>query len=225
MENNEQNIHEYIADLIPESKTIFKEMEEYAKKNHIPIISSESLQFLKILLLIKHPVNILEIGTAIGYSALNFCDILNGKCFIDTVEINEKRHKDAEMFISETPYKDNIKLHLSDISDFETEKEKKYDFIFLDAAKGQYKKLYQKFFDNLSVGGIFITDNVFFHGDTIQKSQLDVKRRNRTIYRRLNEYLKFLMIPDYTQKTAILDIGDGLTVTIKTSERYIYEEN
>lgn len=207
-------VESYIRSMIPPKDEFFQEMEEYAKRNFVPIIQNDSLRLLETLLLTYRVRDIIEIGTAIGYSSLNFCRILEGNCSITTYERNEKRYQKALDFISRSPYNNKISVVRSDASE-SLHLEKEYDMAFIDAAKGQYHYFFDKIFPFIRRGGILVSDNIFFRGQVCEDSQLDVTRRNRTIYRRMNEYLSYLMRDNDAFHSTLVPIGDGMAITVK----------
>lgn len=209
---NRDYVVEYIQHLIPEKTDIFKDMENYARKYNIPIISLEVNQFIKTLLRIQKPKDILEIGTAIGYSASIMAEALNGNCKITSIEIKEDIFKIAKKNIESLPFDHNIDLRLGDGKDVIPDLKKKYDFIFIDAAKGQYLDFFNLSVNYLNPGGIILSDNVLFKG-MVASDDL-VKKRQNTIVKRLREYLKYISnLEGYT--TSIIPIGDGLALTYR----------
>lgn len=208
-------VESYIKGLIPEKDVFFQEMQEYAKEHFVPIIQPESLRLLETLLLCHKVKDIVEIGTAIGYSSLSFCRILEGNCHIKTFERNEKRYRKALDFISRSPYNNKISVVLSDASECLDLGEEQYDMAFIDAAKGQYRFFFDRLFPHIRRGGILVSDNIFFRGQVCEDSQLAVTRRNRTIYRRMNEYLSYLMEDNDIFHSGLVPIGDGMAITIK----------
>ena len=135
---NEEYIDEYLRELVPKNKDFLVDMEKYAKDNHVPIVEPEVAQLMKVLLRSNKPKKILEIGTAIGYSALVMMDTLDGDCGITSIERREDMIKLAKDFISKTSYGDNINIIQGDANEVLNNIEDSYDLIFMDAAKGQY---------------------------------------------------------------------------------------
>ena len=207
MEIVEKHVENYIKEHIPTKDSFFCEMEQYAKEYYVPIISPESLRFLETILLLHKPKKILEIGTAIGYSALNFCRILKGDCTVTTYERNQKRN--------------NIDVVYSDATEGIDLGDAIYDMAFIDAGKSQYQFFFDQIYPHIKKGGILVSDNVLFRGEVCQKSELDVTKRNRTIYRRMNNYLSFLMTENNRFHTSLIPIGDGMAVTIKMEDEMI----
>ncbi len=206
---NEEYIEEYLRELVPKSEGIFLEMEEYARINHIPIVQPEVAQLMRVLVKASRPKNILEIGTAIGYSALIMCDSLDGDCNITTIERRDDMIPLAEKYISRSPYKDNIRIIHGEANDILDNLLERYDLIFMDAAKGQYMEFFNKSMDLLNPGGMIIADNVLFRG-MVASDEL-VIRRKITIVKRLREFLKYINeIEGYS--SSIIPIGDGLAL-------------
>lgn len=209
---NEEYIEEYIRSLIPEHKGYLKEMEEYAEDNHIPIIEREVAQLLKVILKIYKPKNILEIGTAIGYSALIMANSTEDNCCITTIERREDMVEIAEKNINNTIFKERIKIVNGEAETILPTLEEKYDFIFLDAAKGQYLDFFNKCVNLLENRGIIMSDNVLFKG--MVASDKLVIRRKKTIVKRLREYLNFINhLEGY--ESCIIPIGDGVALTYR----------
>lgn len=209
---NEEYIEEYIRSLLPENNDNLKVMEKYAKDNHIPIVQPEVAQLIKVLLKIKKPSNILEVGTAIGYSALIMAETTSTKCGITTIERRKDMIELAINNISRTEYKNKINILEGEAEDILSTLEEKYDFIFLDAAKGQYMDFFNKCIKSLKVGGIIVSDNVLYKG-MVATDKL-VIRRKKTIVKRLREFLQYINhIEGYT--SSVIPIGDGVAITYR----------
>lgn len=210
-------VRQYVEQLIPKKNDFFTEMEQYAEENFVPIICKESLRMMESILLLHRPKKIIEIGTAIGYSSLNFCRILNGECKIKTYERNLKRYETALDFIARSPYNNQVEVVLSDAAE-NLILEEEYDMAFIDAAKGQYQYFFDNIYPYIKKGGILVSDNIFFRGQVCEDTQMEVTRRNRTIYRRMNDYLHFLMAECKEFHSSLIPIGDGMALTIKRRE-------
>lgn len=209
---NEEYIEEYLRKLVPKKKDFLIRMEVYAEENHVPIVEPEVAQLIKVLLKSKQAKTILEIGTAIGYSALLMCDALDGKCHITTIERREDMIQLASEFISDSKYKDSIKIINGDANQVLDDISEKFDLIFMDAAKGQYMEFFNKSMDLLNPGGIIIADNVLFRG--MVASDKLVNRRKITIVKRLREFLKYINEVEGFE-SAIIPIGDGVALIYK----------
>lgn len=207
---NEQ-ITRYIRGIIPESEEIFKTMEKYALKNNVPIVEPEVAQFITVLIKMCKPEKILELGTAIGYSALLMASSFHGSD-ITTIERNEDMIKIAQDNISNSKYQNRISIINGDAKEILPKLTEKYDFIFLDAAKGQYLEFFKYSSKLLKNDGIILSDNVLFKG-MVASNDLVVKRK-KTIVKRLRTYLEYINnIDGYT--SSILPVGDGVAITYK----------
>lgn len=209
---NEQYIEEYIRSILPKNNNYLQSMEEYAIANHIPVIEPESAQFLKVQLKLHKPKDILEIGTAIGYSALIMAGALEGKCNITTIERRHDMVELASKYIQQSPYNDNIKILHGEAEDILSNLTQDFDLIFIDAAKGQYLEFFNKSIKHLKPGGMIISDNVLFKG-MVASDDLII-RRKKTIVKRLRTFLKYINeIDGYT--SCVIPIGDGIALTYR----------
>lgn len=207
----EEYITQYIRSILPESNEFFEKLVNFAHKNHVPIVEPEVAQLLKVLTKTIKPRRILEIGTAIGYSALIMASSAENS-LITTIERDETMIKLANDNINNSIYSGRINLIFGDAIDVLPKLDESYDFIFLDAAKGQYLELFKHSSKLLSKGGIIVSDNVLFKG-MVASDQLIV-RRKKTIVKRLRSYLEYINNLDgYT--SSILPLGDGLALTYK----------
>lgn len=189
-----------------------QEMRAYAFDNNVPIIEDSGLAFIETLIKVKQPKNILEIGTAIGYSASRFSMVCDS--FVTTIERDPKMEEEAKKNIADLKLTDKVRLIESDALDaLPFVNDTTYDVIFIDAAKAQYQKFFELYVPLLNKGGIIITDNMFFHG--LVFDNIDDKSRNlRQLVRKLKGYHSFLLEnDDYTTK--VFNIGDGIAVTFK----------
>ena len=213
----EERLVTYMNSLNRGNGIFLEELEEEAKKARIPIIRKETQQLLKLLLAMNCPERILEIGTAIGFSAL-LMEMCNPKpCRITTVENYGKRIPAAKANFLRAGKENVIELLEGDASQVMKGLEGPYDFIFMDAAKGQYIHFLPEAMRLLAPGGVLVSDNVLQDGDIIE-SRFAVTRRNRTIHKRMREYLYALTHMD-ALTTSILPIGDGVTVSVKREGR------
>ena len=202
----------YIHSLEKPNSEILNEIEQAAHKDLVPIIRKEMESFLRVILTIKHPKEILELGTAIGYSAILMSECCDAK--ITTIENYEKRIPIARENFEKAGKSDQIELLEGDAMEvMKTLPDEAYDFIFLDAAKAQYINYLPEVMRLLIPGGVLITDNVLQDGDLIQ-SKFVVRRRDRTIHKRMREFLETVK-HDERLETSIVPIGDGIVMAVK----------
>lgn len=204
---NYDYIENYIRNLIPEKKHEFLEMRNYAKENHIPIIEEESEEFLKFLISIQKPKKVLELGTAMAYSAIVLTSSQSSIEFMKTIEIRDDMVELAKENIKKFSLEDRIEVVHGDAYEVLEKEFEKYDFIFIDAAKGQYQKYFNLAIKNLNEDGIIICDNVLFKG-MIANQEL-VKKRKITIVKRLRKFLKDIE-NDENYISSVVPIGDGM---------------
>ena len=188
-------------------------IEKEAIETYVPIIRKEMQTFLKTLLAIKKPARILEVGTAVGFSAILMAEYNPVKCEIVTIENYEKRIPIARENFKRTGKEEQITLLEGDASEVLKEIKEPFDFIFMDAAKGQYSHFMPEVLRLLKKDGILVSDNVLQDGDIIE-SRYVVTRRNRTIHKRMRDYL-YQLTHHEKLVTSILPIGDGITVSVK----------
>lgn len=200
----------YIRDTIPRSEGFLSDMEEYAKKNKVPISQPESIRLTEVLLRLKNPAHILEIGSAIGYSAIRMA--LSSKAEITTIELSDEMADMAEENIKKMKLADRITVLRGDALDVIKTLDKNFDVIFMDAAKGHYMEFFSECDRILKSGGLLISDNVLYKGMTATDDL--VVRRKITIVRRLRAYLEMLKEND-SYKTALVPIGDGVALSVK----------
>lgn len=190
------------------------EIEKYALETEVPVIRKSMQSLLKLLLAFSKPKNILEVGTAIGFSALLMDTYSPDGCHITTIEKYEKRIPLAKENFRRAGAEERITLLEGDATDILKELRGGYDLIFMDAAKGQYINFLPDILRLLSPGGLLVSDNVLQDGDIIE-SRYAVTRRNRTIHARMRDYLYELKHHPQLE-TAILPVGDGVTLSVKT---------
>lgn len=203
----------YINSLETGNTDILNEIEKEALKTNVPIIRKEMQTFLKLMLVMKKPGRILEVGTAVGFSAILMAEYNPDVCDIVTIENYEKRIPIARENFKRAGKEKQIQLLTGDAKDILPTLPEPFDFIFMDAAKGQYINFMPEVLRLLKPGGILISDNVLQDGDIIE-SRFAVTRRNRTIHKRMREYLYELTHAEQLQ-TAVLPIGDGITVSVR----------
>lgn len=190
-----------------------EEIEAEAQRTSVPVIRKETQQLLKVLLAMNCPGRILEVGTAIGFSALLMADCNPVPCRITTIENYEKRIPLAKANFLRAGKENVIELLEGDASLILKDLTESYDFIFMDAAKGQYIHFLPDVMRLLAPGGILVSDNVLQDGDIIE-SRFAVTRRNRTIHKRMREYL-YQLTHSEALTTSVLPVGDGVTVSVK----------
>lgn len=188
-------------------------LEQEARHGDVPIIRPAVQSLLKLLLNMKRPGSILEVGTATGFSALFMSEQVGPDCKITTIEKYEKRIPLARENFLKAGKEKQISLLEGDAMEILKTLEGSYDFIFMDAAKGQYLYFLPQLIRLLSEGGILVSDNVLQDGEIIE-SRFVVTRRNRTIHSRMREYLYELTHHEQLV-TSILPVGDGVTVSVK----------
>ncbi|MFP7297535.1 O-methyltransferase [Neobacillus niacini] len=206
-------LHSYIEELISEREPLFIEMENYAKENKVPIMELVGIEALLQFLRMHDSKKILEVGTAIGYSALRMAEALP-KASVVTIERDLERIQAAEEFMNRTKYGEQIFLIKGDALEVEelVRERAPYDAIFVDAAKGQYQKFFEIYSKYLSDDGIIITDNVLFKG-LVTQSEIESKRI-RNLVKKIDGFNRWLMNhSDY--HTVILPVGDGIAISKK----------
>lgn len=189
------------------------EIEKYARETQVPIVRKEMQTLLKFLLAFSKPAHILEVGTAIGFSALLMSEYAPEGCHITTIEKYEKRIPIAKENFKRAGKQDSITLLEGDAAEILKELTGQYDMIFMDAAKGQYLHFLPDILRLLKEGGLLVSDNVLQDGDIIE-SRFAVTRRNRTIHARMREYL-YELTHHPRLETCILPVGDGVTLSVK----------
>lgn len=201
----------YINSLDTGNTSILDQIEKEALDSYVPIIRKEMQQFLKLLLAMKCPMRILEVGTAVGYSSILMAEYDPVPCEITTIENYEKRIPIAKENFIRAGKEKQITLLEGDAAQILPTLTETYDFIFMDAAKGQYIHFMPDILRLLGSEGTLVSDNVLQDGDIIE-SRFAVTRRNRTIHKRMREYL-YELTHDERLVTAVLPIGDGVTVS------------
>ncbi len=212
----EERISTFISSFDTGNTPFLEELEQYAKKTDVPIIRPQVQNLLKLLLAMKEPKTILEVGTAIGFSALLMSEYGPRDCHITTIEKYEVRIPIARENFKKAGKEKEITLIEGDATQILKELTGPYDMIFMDAAKGQYIHFLPDILRLLPTGGILISDNVLQDGDVLQ-SRYAVTRRDRTIHSRMREYLYELTHHEGLQ-TDIFPIGDGVTVSVKKEQ-------
>ncbi len=203
----------YIHSLESDNSPFLEELREYAKENDVPIIRRETESFIRVLLNIKKPKKILEIGTAIGYSAIFMAGCAESE--IVTIENYEKRILQAEKNIKKADMQERIRLLKGDACEIIKTLEGSFDMIFLDAAKAQYIEMLPHLQRLLAPNGILLADNVLQDGNLVQ-SRFITERRQRTIHERMREFLWEIKHNEMLE-TSVMTVGDGLSLSVKKS--------
>lgn len=210
----DNRITEYLHSLETSRGELLDTIEKKAIEDGVPIIRSETAALLRSLTAALRPENILEIGTAVGYSALQMCQVMPESCHITTIEKYEKRIPEAKENFRKAGEENRITFLEGDADMWLKElKGKQFDLVFMDAAKGQYLNWLPLLLDLMPVGAVLISDNVLQDGDVVQ-SRFAVQRRNRTIHSRMREYLYELKHMEEFE-TAVIPIGDGVTISTR----------
>lgn len=209
----EERYVSYMNSLNTGNTPLLSKIEEEARCDRVPIIRTEMQQFLKTLLCMHKPEAILEVGAAIGFSSVLMAQYNPVSCKITTIENYEKRIPVARQNFKRAGLEEAITLLEGDAAVILKELTGQYDFIFMDAAKGQYISFLPDVLILLKPGGILVSDNVLQDGELIQ-SRFAVTRRNRTIHKRMREYL-YALTHDENLTTSILPLGDGITLSVK----------
>ena len=205
----------YIRSLeVPESAVI-EAIEQEALRDRVPIIRKEMQSFLKVLLMIKRPMRILEVGAAVGFSSILMSEYIPEGGHITTIENYDKRIPIARANFKRAGKEEQIDLIEGDALEVMHGLEGPYDLIFVDAAKGQYIHYLPEVMRLLGTDGVLVSDNVLQEGDIIEP-RFAVERRNRTIHSRMREYLYELKHHDQLQ-TSIIPLGDGVALSVKRS--------
>jgi len=213
-----ERITAYINSLEKELPPELLALEKEAKENHVPIIKKEAQGIIRFLIKLHQPKRILEVGTAIGFSALFMSEYISSDATITTIEKVPMRLAEADKNLSNEsfPHRNKITLKkgegLQILQDLVREQQQ-YDFIFLDAAKAQYMSFLPELMKLLSPNGMLVTDNVLQDG-TVTNSRYSVTRRDRTIHTRMREYLYAITHMEELE-TVILPVGDGVSISYK----------
>lgn len=186
-----------------------EDLEDYAKENNVPIMLKDGINFLTDYIKKNNIKNILEIGSAIGYSAIKMA-LVNSDIKITTVERDVDMYNKAVNNINDFHLNDQIKIINADALDVEING--KYDLIFIDAAKSQYIKFFEKFKNNLADNGVIVTDNLSFHG--LVDDDSNCSRNTKQLVRKIRTYIDFLKNNDKF-KTEFISLGDGISISKK----------
>ena len=210
----DERLFTYISSLDGPLPEYLDSIRQQAVDEEVPIIRTDMQMLMKWLMTSYRPKRILEIGAAVGFSALLMAEY-DADAQITTIENYEPRIVKAKENIASSPHGDRVKLLEGDAADIlpSLTEQGKYDFVFMDAAKGQYPALLPVVLGLMDEGAVLVTDNVLFDGDIIESKYL-IKRRNRTIHTRMREYLYTLTHTDGLV-TTVLPVGDGVSLSVK----------
>ena len=197
-----------------EKLEILNNIKKEAIENHVPILQDVSLELIEVILKIKNPNKILEIGTAVGYSAINFSKYLHGDdSKIKTIELKEEMYNIALKNISDMELTNKIEVINADATKYLStldETKESYDVIFIDAAKGQYLVFLEEAIRLAKENAIIIADNVYFHGRVLNGYN---EHRHRTATNRLKEYIR-IVTEDKRLTSIVLNVGDGVAISV-----------
>ena len=196
-----------------EIEYVIRQMEVYADEKGIPIMEKSGMKFLTEFIRLNNIKSVLEIGSAIGYSAINIA-LMGDDVYVTTVERDKDRYIEAVKNIKKANLDDRITLILQDALDFNIND--KFDLIFIDAAKSQYIKFFEKFSKNLKPGGYIITDNIGFHG-LVNSDKTKLSRNLRQLITKIEKYIDFLK-ENKDFKTRFFEVGDGIAISRKNSD-------
>ncbi|HLR15640.1 MAG TPA: O-methyltransferase [Bacillota bacterium] len=211
------SMNDYLEQILPVSADWIREMEREAKEDNIPIMDKVSMQFVNQIIRLTEPKQILEIGTAIGYSALRMLDAFPSAT-ITTIERDEERYHRAKELIEERGKVSNIQLMYGDALEVLTSLQttgNEFDVAFIDAAKGQYQSFFEQVDPMVRAGGIVISDNVLFRG--LVASEEEVDKKYRSLVKKLRLYNAWLMNHS-NYESSIIPIGDGIALSIKKQQ-------
>lgn len=190
---------------------LIREMKQYAEVNNVPIMVDEGIDFLTTFILKNHVKNVLEIGTAIGYSAIMMA-LVDPNLKITTIERDEIRYLEALKNVKAFDLENRITLIYNDA--FNVKLDEKFDLIFIDAAKAQNIKFFEMFERNLEYRGVIITDNLKFHG-LVDKKEEEIKSKNlRALVRKIKDYVDYLKTNE-KYNTEFFEVGDGISVSTR----------
>lgn len=202
---------DYLNSLRKDVDPLLQEMENFASQNKIPILDKNSAQFLEQMISLQQPKKVLEIGMAIGYSTIRIAKNLKGKGIVDTIEISKDNIKLAKDYINQSEVSPKINIVEGDALKIMPELGEKYDFIYLDADKEDYEKLFYYSLLSLEKKGVIFIDNLLWHGYVASSKVPDGFKRSTEQIRKFNK----LFISQRALKTTIVPIGDGIGLGVK----------
>jgi predicted O-methyltransferase YrrM len=201
----------YLEQFKNEKDPLIEEMEKYAVKFNVPILSNQAIEFMELLIRIINPKRVLEIGTAIAYSSIRIAKNLKKKSIIHTIEKSEENAEVARDFVKKSGMEGRIKIMVGNALNIMPQLQKKYDFIFLDADKEDYKRLFDYSLILMKRGGVIFVDNLLWHGYSASKK---VPPEYKTSTKHIREFNKIFMSQP-SLKSTILPIGDGIGLGVK----------
>ncbi len=216
-----ERIESFLHSMIKDEEGITGIIEQEALTDQVPIIRKETKDWLKTMLLIKKPERILEVGTAVGFSSIFMCQHISKTSHITTIEKWEPRIEQAKINFARTKVEDKVTLLEGDAAEILHELavngNQTFDFIFMDAAKGQYIHFLPDVIQLLEKDGVLISDNVLQDGEILD-SRYVVERRNRTIHSRMREYL-YELKNNNSLDTSVIPLGDGVALSVKLDKK------
>ncbi len=210
---SDERMNAFIDSLDTGNTPFLNEIESEAMKTNVPVVRTQVQSLIKFLLAVQKPASILEVGCAIGFSALLMSEYAPAGCHITTIEKYEKRIPIARENFRRAGREDAITLLEGDAAELLKGLDGPFDFIFMDAAKGQYIHFLPDVLRLLPKGGMLLSDNVLQDGDIVE-SRFAVTRRNRTIHSRMREYL-YELKHHSDLETVVLPVGDGVTISVR----------
>lgn len=189
-----------------------RRLEEYAKENNVPIMMKDGIEFLTQYIKENNVKRVLEIGSAIGYSAIRMA-LVDKDIKVTTIERDTSRYNEAVKNIKEFNLENQIEIINADALEYTTDKQ--FDLIFIDAAKAQYIKFFEKYKTNLKQNGTIISDNLDFHG-LVKNPELTTNRNTKQLVRKINTYIEFLK-ENKEFKTEFISLGDGIGISKRQS--------
>lgn len=209
-------INQYLYDKIEEKDSILLELEQYAAEHNVPIITKEVAEYLKMMLRLKKCHHALEIGTAIAYSGIYIAREITGT--LTTIEIDAERFEEAKKNFKKANISNVIQI-LGDATEQIKKIDESFDFIFIDASKGQYQKFFEDSYPKLNKNGFIFIDNILFRGYVCEENY---PKRFKTLVRKLDEFISYLY---KNHDFVLLPFGDGIGIVWKKSTDFIKEEN
>lgn len=206
------DIEQYIRNTLKPFDGYLKEIYEHAEKEGVPVAKLETVRALGVILALKKPKSILELGSAVGFTSAFFASYLDMNGFIDTVECDVDMVETAKKNIKKLGLEGTVRVIYAEAMDYLKNIDKKYDMIFIDAAKGQYERYFDICSNLLNDNGVIIADNVLYRGMVAKADK--IPHRQNTLVERLRSFLDKIT-KDERFDTSILSVGDGLSISVK----------